>query len=336
MQVVPLTPRRLEEGHLGHLDLLIGGLGWELRSRRVPEALRDQTTRVLLLDLDSAGQGDYDSNVAYAEDQGIDHPDIEPKQLTGWLVDRVSEIENADSEAPKVAIDVSSLSRDRIAYLIQGIQRLEERPAEDAKPSAIVDFLYTPAIPPKNTPGPEHIEILGPVTPRFAGFVAEPNSPVIAFVGLGIEEDRAIGALEYIEPAQVAVFVPYGEDAEFDEKVRDANTLIWNQVMPEKDTIRYRVDDPFWLYTTLEERVFNASAEGRPILVPLGPKIFAACCLLVASQHRRAGVWRVSPGNYGSGETVDSAGKLVGLRIEVGTTGAFGPSAGARAGSHAR
>lgn len=336
MQAVPLSPRLLTDGPHDKLDLLIGGLGWELRSRRIPEAFRDRVGDIILLDLDSSGEGDYDDNVTFANEAGIEHPKLEPKQLAAWLVTRIEQLTSSDSETSRIGIDVSSLSRDRIAYLIQGLQQLETISAEDAKASVVVDFLYTPAFPPETIPGPEHIEILGPVTPRFAGFVPEPNSPVIAFVGLGIEEDRAIGALEYIEPARVAIFVPYGEDESFDRKVRDANTLIWNQVMPEELAVRYRVDDPFALYTTLEERVFNASSTGRPILVPLGPKIFAACCLLVASQHRRAGVWRVSTGNHGNGATVDSAGKLVALRVEVGRTGAFGPSSGAKGGSHAQ
>ncbi len=335
MQVASLSPRPLSDGTHDDLDLLIGGLGWELRSRRVPEACRDRSARVVLLDLGSAGQGDYDENLRYAEEAELAHPILEPKQLPTWLVDQINALDVPDSRPARVAIDVSSLSRDRIAYLIQGLQQVEATPAEDAQATVLVDFLYTPAVPPKKTPGSEHIEILGPVTPRFAGFVPEPESPVIAFVGLGIEEDRAIGALEYIEPARVTVFVPYGEDQSFDRNVRAANTLVWNQ-LSEDLAILYRVDDPFWLYTTLEERVFNAGSEGRPILVPLGPKIFATCCLLVASQHRRAGVWRVSPGNHGSGETIDSAGKLIALRVEVGRTGAFGPSSRSTAESHGR
>jgi hypothetical protein len=335
MQAVPIPARALADGPPEPLDLLVGSLGWERRSRRIPEAFRGEAKHIILLDLDSAGLGDYDENLCHANSAGLDHPKLEPKELTSWLIERVKELAPPNARAPRIGIDVSSLSRDRIAYLIQGLQQFESTPAEDAEATIVVDFFYTPAVPPERTPGPEHIEVLGPVTPRFAGFAPEPNSPVVAFVGLGIEEDRAIGALEYIEPSRVTVFVPYGENVSFDQKVRAANTLVWKQV-PEELTIRYRVDDPFWLYTTLEERVFNAGSEGRPILVPLGPKIFAACCLLVASQHRRAGVWRVSPGNLGSSETIESAGKLVALRVEVGRTGAFGPTAGATVGSDAR
>lgn len=336
MQVVPLVPRRLHEDRPHErLDLLIGGLGWELRSRRIPEAFRESSERIILLDLDSAGQAHYDANLEFAEQAGFRHPKLKPRELTGWLVERIGELGSGATTPHRVGIDISSLSRDRIAYLIEGIRELEATPAEDAPPATLIDFLYTPALPPERAPGPEHIEILGPVTAHFAGFVPEPNSPVIAFVGLGIEEDRAIGAMEYIEPARTTVFVPYGENEKFDEELRAANSLVWQQV-PDESRIHYRVDDPLRLYTTLEEQVFNASSNGRPILVPLGPKIFAACCLLVASQHSRAGVWRVSTGDRGSSDTVESAGKLIRLRLEVGRTGAFGPSARASAGSRAQ
>jgi hypothetical protein len=321
MRLVPIPHRQLEDGPHSEIDLLIGGLGYERRSREIPQTYKRAAKRTILLDLESRGEKSYDENRQIARDSGFELPIIAPIQLSGWFVELVAELAN-DTPMPRLAIDVSSISRDRIARLIEGLQNVDRiREAEDAQ-TAIVDLLYTPAVPPTETRGPERIEVLGPVTKRFAGFAPDPDSPVVAFLGLGIEQDRAIGALEYIEPATTWVFIPHGESKDFDEKLDGANSLVW-QSIDEAQRIRYRVDDPFSLYTILEQLVFSESAAGRPILVPLGPKIFAACCLLVASQHRRAGVWRVTPGSYGKAHDCESAGKLIGLRVELGRAGAF-------------
>lgn len=315
MRILPLPSRLLEEGPAEKVDLLIGGLGYELRSRRTPEVFKDAAGETLLLDLDSPGVGFYDENRRVAEEAGFELVALPPKQLDGWLLDLIRAIAE-NCEEPHVAIDVSSITRDRIARLIKAMQTLDDDDQLPV-PKARVDFFYTPAKPPEKLVEPVRIEILGPVTPEFAGFAPDLDSPVVAFVGLGIEQDRAIGALEYIEPAKTWVFVPHGEDNSFDDKVQVANTWIWKTV-EEKRRVKYQVDDPFSLYTTLEQLVSSESAAGRPILVPLGPKIFAVCCLLVAAVNSRAGVWRVSAGSHGKTDDCDSAGKLIGLRVELG------------------
>jgi hypothetical protein len=321
MRLAPIAHRQLNDGPYEELDLLIGGLGYEHRSREIPWTFKKAAARTILLDLESPDAGSYDENRTIAIQSGFELAVVAPVALASWFVDLVAEL-TKDRPTPHLAVDVSSISRDLIARLVEGLQNVDRiRSAHDSE-IAVVDLLYTPAVPPTYVPGPERIEILGPVTKRFAGFAPDPDSPVVAFVGLGIEQDRAIGALEYIEPATTWVFIPRGESRDYDDKLHAANSLIWRSV-DEPQRVKYRVDDPFSLYTILEQLVFSESATGRPILVPLGPKIFAACCLLVASQHRRAGVWRVTPGRYGKAHDCKSAGKLIGMRVELGRAGAF-------------
>lgn len=323
MRPSPIKSRSLADGPHDSVDVVIGGLGYEVRSRRIPEAFRDSAKRTILIDLKSPGEHSYDENRAVADAAGDEILNIPPEGLPDWLLSLVDAL-RAPGHTPHLAIDVSSIPRDRIARLVEGLRQIDTSgPEDESSSAAIVDVLYTPSMPPTATPGPERIEVLGPVTPAFAGFAPDPDSPVVAFVGLGIEQDRAIGALEYIEPATTWAFVPYGEDETFDRAMEEANFWVWRSV-DFAQQIRYKVEDPFWLYTTLERLVFSESAAGRPILVPLGPKIFAACCLLVASHNERAGVWRVSAGRFAETRDYESAGKLVGLRLDLGRAGAFG------------
>ena len=319
MLVEPLAPQHdLQSSRVDRLDLLIGALGYETRLIRVPAALSNCATRTVLVDLESEGECSYDANLESATASGFLIEQMDPAALSHWLLTEIDGIgKSVESRCPHIGLDISSLPRDRLAYLTAAFRSFEERAlSEEGAAEAIVDVFYTPAEPPSKEVEPERIEILGPVTPGFAGFAPDFDSPVVAFVGLGIEQDRAIGALEYIEPATTWVFVPFGENESFDLKVRSANSWIWMAV-DESQQVGYQVDDPFLLYSTLEQLVESESDSARPILVPLGPKMFAFCCLLVATTNRRAGVWRVSAGVYGRRENCDSAGKLISLRCRL-------------------
>lgn len=319
MRPIPIPARQFADGPHADLDLLIGGLGYERRSREIPALYRAAGTRTILLDLASEGRGSYNDNRARAIESGCELVEQSPDGLTAWFIDLVETMISSGIEHPHLGIDVSSITRDRIARIVEGMSRLETSGGLPRRSVLRVDFLYTPSKPFRHPGGPERIEVSGPVTPGFAGFAADPDSPVVAFIGLGVEEDRAIGALEYIEPATTWAFTPCGEDPEFDQQSSTANEWVWRTVPPPQ-IVRYAVADPFSLLIELEQLVASEADSGRPILVPLGPKIFAVCCLLVASLHRRAGVWRVSPGGYGETFDRESAGKLIGLGIAVGAS----------------
>jgi hypothetical protein len=263
-----------------------------------------------LIDLKSPGECSYDENRAELS-AGAEFADLQVDDLSSWVVDVISGLEPPEDRELRIGLDVSSLTRNRIARLIEGLRQREGDPAHRA---IRVDVMYTPARWAEPAPERHLIEVLGPVTPYFAGFGPDPDTPAIAFVGLGIEQDRAIGALEYLEPAAVWAFLPRGEDEAFDSALHSANHLVWD-IVPVERQISYRVDDPFGLFITLEQLVFSEVNAARPILVPLGPKIFAACALLVAAAHQAAGVWRVTPGRFAPPHDCESNEKLVRLGL---------------------
>src|SRR6185369_5500856 len=119
-----------------------------------------------------------------------------------------------------------------------------------------------------------------------------PELPPAVVIGLGYEQDKAIGIIEYIEPTMVWAFRPRGGDPRFETAVDEANSTFWDIVSPDR-VIDYSVEGSLECLTLLESLISGSLSTVRPILIPFGPKIFAACCLLVASMHYpKVSVWR--------------------------------------------
>src|SRR5947207_11718086 len=90
-------------------------------------------------------------------------------------------------------------------------------------PGLGVDFLYSLASfsePPKSQPVNTHV---GPISPPFAGWWTEPDRPTAAVVGLGYEEDKALGAVEHLQPGEVWVFTPQSVVAAYSPALDFAN-----------------------------------------------------------------------------------------------------------------
>ena len=120
--------------------------------------------------------------------------------------------------------------------------------------------------------------------------------PPVLVLGLGYENDKAIGAVEYIEPAAIWAFEPTGHDERYSKAIRQANKTLWD-VLPQEKRLLYSVYHPFDCFVSLESLTYGLVRESRPILVPFGPKLFAVCCLLVSFAHPMVSVWRVSSGH---------------------------------------
>jgi hypothetical protein len=291
-------------------DAVIGAVGYERRSSRIPAALASRAGVLAGIEFGEHKVLSYEPNRNWYLGVHAEVKELKPREITGWLTDLIARLSAGRDDELRLAVDLSSMSRVRVARMMPALMaHRHEGPVR-------VDFLYTPAayVPPGQEP--DVTEVLGPVTDWFAGWSPQPELPVIAFVGLGYERDRAIGALEYLEPGDAWVFIPYGEDDRYDEIMRNANEWIFDNVSP-SHFVRYRVDDPFACFSTLEGLVFATLGRSqRPVVIPLGPKIFALCGLLVALIHRPwPAVWRISPGGYGLPVDRDSGGKLVGLRV---------------------
>jgi hypothetical protein len=203
------------------------------------------------------------------------------------------------------------MNRVRIAAVVQALAEVTPRGA------VAVEFLYAPAVfdPPQALP--EGVITLAPVSAYFSGDL-QPGSTPVALVGVGYEPNKAAGALSNLEIPGGAAYIPTGPDERFRAAVLDANRgLLEGSEPPEQ--IDYEVLDPFDCIDALDGAA-RALLQGdaAPVLIPLGPKIFAlSSCITAALHHPRVQVWRASF-NAGEHAIEREADKWVcGIEVEV-------------------
>jgi hypothetical protein len=182
----------------------------------------------------------YDENTKWYCRAGyeVQHPsDSEFELLWKQELKRLSAICET-GQAIKICIDISSITRSRMALLVDGLRR------HGAFAGNVVDFVYSLAEfshPSENQPPNIHV---GPVIPAFAGWWTEPDRATTVLVGLGYEQDKALGAVEHLQPGEVYVFAPESPVSEYAPIVQRANKILL-QIVPSSHRMTYRIDQPF-------------------------------------------------------------------------------------------
>jgi hypothetical protein len=301
--VRPLSKSWVEDRY----DVAIGTVGYEQRARYVFENIGARGASCVACGFSDQRVLAYDDNSRWFESHGfrVDHkPDSE---YAGWL----SNAFNLTSERAslRVLVDISSMTRVRLARLIEFFtSQAVERPI-------VATFVYSLAAytaPPEAALYNSHV---GPVTPMFAGWWEEPDRASAAIVGLGYEEDKALGAVEHLQSSYVWLFVPSSEIAEYSDALARANKTLLDSV-PSARTLQYRVHDPYSSFVKLESLVYGVSRTHNAVLLPFGPKLFALSALLVAAQHRNVAVWRVSAEGLEPAVDRSASGFVYGLEVE--------------------
>ncbi|HEV7428897.1 MAG TPA: hypothetical protein VGQ46_21295 [Thermoanaerobaculia bacterium] len=206
----------------------------------------------------------------------------------------------------RVAFDISSMTRQWIADIVCAMR--------DTGVRVSADFLYTIAhftAPPE----PPLTQYAGPVTPQLAGW-DEPDKPLSLLLGLGYEKDRALGAAELLEPSELYVFSPVSIDIDYERALEAANVDLWGLAPTHTHRFTYQISRPFDTFVQLESLAEGLLRRRRVVLLPLGPKIFALCTVLLAASQSAYGVWRVSAGEHETPVDRKAAGTVVGLRVQ--------------------
>lgn len=196
-------------------------------------------------------------------------------------------------EKISIAIDISLLSRKLIANLFATIFHLASK--TDVELNVFYGLAeYSP---------PDASDLVSnnyvrPIDPLFSGW-AKPGLPVLTIVGLGYEENKALGAVEYLESAESVVFIPESIEKQYEGDVLSKNEILLKRV-PESNKIRYPVDDPAKLIFKLDSLISGYKAANKVVLFPFGPRIFFACSLIATIASPEASVWSVS----GEDETI--------------------------------
>lgn len=206
--------------------------------------------------------------------------DFLPTALTKW-------IDTFDGH-PRIAIDISCMSRPTMAAAFQAILEVGDRKM------LRFDVLYVLA---EYTPPPAELppnEDIRPINDWFAGWPTNATASTSLVVGLGYERDKASGACEYFDASETWVFVPQSSILDYQTTVQANNEVLLARARRRDLSATYRVERPTETFGLLASTVSRIVPKMNPVLLPFGPKIFFALSLLVASVYREAGVWHVT------------------------------------------
>lgn len=288
-----------------HFDLLVVALGYEDRSAHVALTLGDRAERKVAMAFETNQTLSYGSNALELERLGFEIVPIDD-DAGAQILDFVEHLHESERS---IGVDVSSFTRLQLAQIVDA---LVQEPAF----SVSIDFLYAPAQSGgwESETGP--IIVAEPIHPAFTSWTDDPTRPLAALIGVGVENNLALGVAEYLDVSNVYAFVPAGGDPGFDELNEAANHdfLGTSYVVHRAD---YDLRQPFELFARLESLVYGISPDTRVAIVPLGPKLFALCGLLASAiSDRSATVWRFSWN--GASDPVDrkAAGPVSSLRME--------------------
>lgn len=270
--------------------VLIAVLGYERRATYISERIGRNATKRIAIGFEHTHELWYSKNQRWFAREGFRVESCSDSSY-GRLVQ--SEIEEAEKkhrgvEDLRICVDISSISRFRMAEIVDAISALRTTRA------VAVDFLYARAMFSKPPEDGFHARSIGPVSPRFRGSVRNINLPRSAVIGVGYEYELAAGVVERLETSDVWTFQPASADERYDELADTANQFLW-LVVPRERRLRYRVERPLDVLINLESLVSGLARVSTPVLVPFGPKIFTLCCLCVGMIHNRnVEVWRVA------------------------------------------
>lgn len=322
LEVRAFPARRLDEAPRGRYDVLLATLGYEPRAVAVAQAL-GKIPCAAAPGFEHDHEFAYEDNRKWFDAQGFDVREPKAEEYRNWLQEWLhNALEDPAVGRPvRIAIDISSMTRDRIAIALETAVELSATYALE------VDFLYAPAEYREPPVEPDFTASIEPVTSFFRGWTRDPSRQSVAVVGLGYEIDKAVGAKEYLELKDLWAYIAHGGDERFAEKVRDNNELLWMEVDDHR-IVRYHLSDPYGVFVQLESQLFGILRRGRALMLPMGPKIFALCSLLAAMHHHpEVGVWRVRQSE--TPQPREPNGELLGLTVSFGAgePGAAPPSA---------
>ncbi len=287
-------------------DVFITTIGYEGRARYIAERFRPKADIKVACGFRDQQVLEYSKNCEWFGSNEFDvahEPDSGYAEWARTVLERVPE----DRLSIRVLVDISSMTRFRIATLLVSL-----REARQANLS--VSFVYSLAsfTPPQEmSPANTHV---GPVTAEFAGWWEEPDRALAAVVGLGYEADKALGAVEHLQAAEVWTFSPTSAVEAYSPALTNANRALLEGI-PQNHQLSYRVEDPLECLARLESLTFGLTHEKNPILIPFGPKVFALCSLLVSMWNPTIPVWRVSAESHEVAVNRQASGLVYGLRV---------------------
>lgn len=279
--VTPLAASWIDQEY----DLAIATVGYEERARHIFSTVQPSARVKTACGFDAQKVFEYENNTTWFESNRFEVAHLTDESYDEWIQGVLNGVETGNNPM-RILIDISSTTRIRMARLLVSLRNF-------ARVSVEATFVYSLAsftAPPTERHANSHV---GPVTPEFAGWWEEPDRPLVAVVGLGYEQDKALGAVEHLQAAEIWTFTPVSEVSQYSPALLEANRTLLESV-PANHQMNYRVQDPFECFAKLESLVYGLSQTKNAVLLPFGPKLFSLTSLLVALLYPGLPVWRVS------------------------------------------
>ena len=311
--------RDSQEALCAEYDLMFVTCGYESRATHIWSRFTGRVDHVVVLDYGCEGVHSYNENKSLLEAQAFSWIDLRGSEVALRVTASVKECmakiagdaSSCSDDAPaRVFVDVSSCSRSVLANLLLALAAPHDRRVLLTCGYAVSDF-YEP--PESELPS----SISEPVIGALSGWSHDLSKPPCAIIGLGFEPGRALGSIDYLEVPEVRLFLPQGPDDRFEVAVLAANRLLIQEV---GQPLKYDIRDPEDTFQKLGSLVVGLLPRFRPIIIPLGPKIFATLSMLLALRlFPQLCIWRTSAG---SGEDVTdrrASGTVIAFDYELPT-----------------
>ena len=276
------------------------------------KSVAPRTKRIVALGFDHGHELAYTSNRAIFENYSACIEDsLCDQDFEKVLLSNLSELSHKTRQA--LFVDISCFSRFRLAAVVHQLFTA----AVDFPAGLTIDFAYSVAQFEKPKATRQANTVVGPAHYAFAGWSQGGYSSTAAVLGLGYEQDHALGAVEYLQAGEVWAFTPNSPVSEYKPEVEEANDLLLSELPPSR-VLQYDVCAPKSVLAVLESVVRGLSDSHSVVLVPFGPKIFVLCSLIVAAMRDDLAVWRLSQGSTIKAYDRMASDVTVGLRVSFG------------------
>lgn len=198
------------------------------------------------------------------------------------LIDGIQE-----ERAFTITLDISLLSRKVVAEIMSFVAKQSKQ--HDIELCIVYELVKYKAPSRSNYSN----NAVKPVNRFYNGWSHKPGLPVLTIVGLGYEEDKALGAIEYVESSSSLIFLPNSIEEKYREDVDKVNHNILS-VTSKQNKIEYDVGNPVQAIFSIESLINANKSKYKIVLFPFGPKIHFACSLIAAIAHPETSVWYVS------------------------------------------
>lgn len=265
-------------------DIGIFSCSCEARSTLIFSTISPKPTRLMVFASAGSHAYSYNKNCTKFNEAGAFVDDVDDAQIEHVIQCAMQQV---SGNRISITLDVTSFSRPRLAMILALL--LSEAEHRDVD----VVIGYTLAM--FNAP-PDWLPVnheVAPVHPRFSGLGIDPALQLVSVVGLGYEQNKALGAVEYLQSNNTWLFIPTSPEVAYLAAVRSSNALLLD-VTSEERQILYPVLDPVFTFSILESALAGLTRNKKVALLPFGPKIFFALSLLVASTRDDVSVWHVS------------------------------------------